>query len=220
MVYPDKIIRSNRRTIAVCIDRFGRVIVRAPKRVEESRIFAFLEEKQAWIERKQSERASAGIVLPCENLDGYSFLLLGKTCRIQTRKESNIAFDNENGVLYLPKDKTRERLVKWLKENAKRIFTQVTTQKAAQMGVSFQSVRISSAKTRWGTCSADNKISYTFRLIYAPKEMIEYVIVHELSHVRYKNHSSAFWGEVEKYIPDWKNRRKWLKTHGALMEIF
>ncbi len=220
MVIPDKIIYSNRKSIAVCIDHFGKVIVRAPKRVDEKRIFAFLEEKQAWINKKKTEKENLLAPLPNENLDGYVFLLLGKDCRIRLYEGARVCFDGENGILYLPKEKPSARLLKWLKDNAKRIFTAVTAQKAAEMGVTFQKVSVSSAKTRWGTCSADNKIRYTFRLLYTTKEVIEYVIVHELAHIKHKNHSAAFWGEVERYIPDWKLRRKWLKDHGVLMEIF
>ena len=220
MITPDKIIRSHRKTLAVCIDNFGNVIVRAPKRLSQKHIFDFLAEKEAWIRSKKEEKRGLGMRLPTEDLDGYSFLLLGKNCRIALSEGKKITFDNVNGVLALPKNNAKNRLIKWLKENAKRIFTELTVQKALQMGVSFQSVGISSAKTRWGTCSAENKIRYTFRLLYAPKEVIEYVVVHELAHVRYKNHSASFWKEVEKYVPDWKTRRKWLKDYGALMEIF
>ena len=88
------------------------------------------------------------------------------------------------------------------------------------MGVSYKSVAITSAKTRWGSCSGDNAIRYTFRLLNCPKEVIDYVVVHELAHTIHHNHSKAFWLTVEKFIPDWKTRRKWLKDHGILMEVF
>ncbi len=158
--------------------------------------------------------------LPPENLHGYTFLLMGKPTRICLTKESKIGYDGENSVVYLPEKNARQRLVKWLKENAKRIFTDVTQAQAKRMGTDFSSVSVSSARTRWGSCSGKNALRYTFRLLYCPKEIIEYVIVHELSHTRYKNHSASFWQEVETYLPDWKARRKWLKSHGALMEIF
>ena len=88
------------------------------------------------------------------------------------------------------------------------------------MGVSYQSVALSSAKTRWGTCSGENKIRLTYRLLYAPKEVMEYVIVHELAHTRYKNHGKGFWAFVQEFVPDYKQKRKWLKERGALMEVF
>ncbi len=220
MIQPDEIIRSSRKTLAISIDPFGRLIVRAPKTCSKERIFAFIAQKERWILQKKSQTAGAGMRLPPENLYGYTFLLLGKECRIILTDKRNILFDEENYILYLPAKNAENRLIKWLKENAKRIFTIVTERKAQEMGLKFQSVEISSAKGKWGSCSFDNKIRYAYRLIYAPKEMIEYVVVHELSHVRHKNHSSLFWVEVGKYVPDWKIKRKWLKTHGYLLELF
>jgi len=158
--------------------------------------------------------------LPPENLDGYTFLLLGAKCQIRLVDGRNITFDEGAGIIGLPRKNARDRLVKWLKENAKRIFTIVTERKAAEMQTSFHSVTITSAKSKWGSCSYDNKLRYTFRLLYAPKEIIEYVVVHELAHTKHKNHSPRFWAEVAKYVPDWKTKRQWLKTNGILMEIF
>ena len=158
--------------------------------------------------------------LPPENLDGYTFLLLGNLTTIFLYDEKKVGYDSDNNRIFLPRERAKERLLKWLKENAKRILTTVTQRKAAEMGLSYKSLSITSAKTRWGTCSGDNALRYTFRLLYCPKEVIDYVVVHELSHIRHKNHSRLFWQEVEKYIPDWKARRKWLKSHGILMEIF
>ena len=220
MIQPDEIIRSRRKTLAISIDPFGRLIVRAPLTCSMERIFTFISAKEDWILRKKSQMAGAGVGLPPENLHGYTFMLLGQNCRIALTEEKNIIFDESNYILYLPNKNTQKRLIKWLKENAKRIFTTVTERKAKMMGVQFQSVEISSAKGKWGSCSYDNKIRYVYRLIYAPKEVIEYVVVHELSHVKHKNHSNAFWAEVAKYEPDWKQKRKWLKTHGYLLEIF
>ena len=217
---PFQIIRSNRKTLSISVDCFARLIVRAPRNASEERIFSFLKEKEAWISKQMQKMQGAGMRLPPENLNGYTFLLLGEDCKISLTNEKYIRFSYEEGVLYLPEKNARKRLVAWLKENAKRIFTQVSSQQAGRMGVSFQSVKISSAKTRWGTCSHDNEIRYSFRLLYAPKEVIEYVAVHELAHIRHKNHSPAFWGEVAAYVPDYKARRKWLKEHGILMEIF
>lgn len=170
--------------------------------------------------RKRAQMQGAGTQLPPENLDGYEFLLLGEPCKITLDDGANIRFDKPNGRIYLPKKNARERLVKWLKENALRIFTRITNECASRMGVQAKSVAVSTAKGYWGICSAENCIRYTFRLLYAPKEIIEYVAVHELSHIRHKDHSPRFWQEVARYIPDWKTRRDWLKYRGALLQIF
>ena len=160
-----------------------------------------------------------GMRLPPENLDGYTFLLLGKDCQISLTEDKFVRYDGENGRLYLPKTNAKTRLVKWIKENAKRILTNVTQTKAQEMGVSFKSIAITSAKTRWGSCSGVNAIRYSFRLLYAPKAVIEYVVVHELSHVRHKNHSPRFWMEVQTYCPAWQAYRAWLKQNAWLMAI-
>ncbi|MBQ8295219.1 MAG: M48 family metallopeptidase [Clostridia bacterium] len=220
MVKPDEIIRSRRKTLSMTIDPFGRLVIRAPYSCGEERIFDFIRQKENWILKKQAERKGAGVRLPPENLDGYRFLLLGKDCVIRLTDDAHIRFDDKQGVLFLPSKNARTKLVKWLKENAKRIFTIVTERKAAEMQTTFRSVSVSSAKSKWGSCSYDNAIRYTFRLLYAPREIIEYVVTHELAHTKHKNHSAAFWAEVEKYVPDWKTKRKWLKTHGIFMEIF
>ena len=220
MIQPDEIIRSNRKTLAISIDSRNRLIVRAPKRYAQERIFAFLQQKESWILRKRAERAETIADLPSEDLDGYSFLLLGKPCKISLSDGDKITYDEENSRLYLPKKNAKTRLVKWLKENAKRIFTAVTEREGERMGVKAKSVAVSSAKGKWGSCAYDNAVRYTFRLLYCPREVIDYVVIHELAHTIQHNHSKQFWQVVEKYSPDWKDRRKWLKAHGILMEIF
>ena len=220
MIQPDEIIRSRRKTLAISIDLFGRLIVRAPLTCSKERIFAFIEQKERWIIQKRAEKKTAEVQLPTDDLNGYEFLLLGKNCKIILTNEDRIAFDKKAYVVYVPAKNAKERLIAWLRENSKRIFTTITEEKAKEMGVSFQSVDVSSAKGKWGSCSYDNKIRYAYRLIYAPIDMIEYVVVHELAHIRHKNHSLDFWLEVGKYIPDFKYRRKWLKQRGILLEIF
>lgn len=220
MIQPDEIIRSNRKTLSISIDPFGRLIVRAPKKCGMERIFAFLEQKESWILRKKGERTGAGIRLPGETLDGYDLLLLGEKYRLCLTEEKKVRSDGMEKRIFLPKEKSEERLVQWLRAQARSLFSELADKWAERMGTHYRTLTISGARRRWGSCSFDNSLHFTFRLLYAPMEVVEYVIVHELAHTKHKNHSRFFWAEVEKYIPDWKNRRKWLKTHGALMEIF
>ena len=206
--------------MSISVDAFGALTVRAPKRCPEEKITAFLREKEGWILRKKAERKGAGIRLPGENLDGYALMLLGRKYTISLTNAENITFGADKETLFVPKKNAQKRLVAWLKENANRIFTETVKRKADEMGVSYTSVSVSTAKSRWGSCSADDKLRFSFRLLYAPKDVVEYVVVHELAHTRQKNHSPLFWAEVKKYVPDYKQKRAWLKTHSALMEIF
>ena len=95
MVQPDTIIRSNRKTLAISIDSFGRLLVRAPKRCSKERIFAFIQAKESWIVRKQAERKGAGMALPPENLEGYTFLLLGNSTTICLYEDKKVGYDSE-----------------------------------------------------------------------------------------------------------------------------
>ena len=220
MIKPDKIIRSHRKTLCVSVDSLGQVTVRAPLRCSDERIFAFLQEKSPWIQKHTAKRAGAGARLPSENLDGFVFMLLGKEYTLKLYDGQKIALDSPAQTLWLPKKNSQGRLVKWLKENALRIFTQESERISALTGLRFKEIKLSTARKKWGSCDGDNVIRYVFRLIYAPKEMIEYVVLHELCHVKEKNHSKAFWMLVERYMPDWKKRRLWLKNHGYLLHIF
>lgn len=218
MVVPDEVLRSNRKTLSICVDGLGRLIVRAPLRCGEARIAAFLREKEAWILRQQAKQRAAGLALPPDDLDGYALLLLGEYRTICLTDGKHVTLSD--GVLYIPRNGARERLVRWLKAQAKRIFTELTAQTAQRMGVAYASVSVNGARGHWGSCSGNNAIHYSFRLLYAPKAEIEYVVVHELAHTVHKNHSAAFWETVEKYVPDWRMRRAWLKAHSGLTAIF
>ena len=220
MIQPDKIIRSARKTLSVSIDCFGRVTVRAPMRCATERIFSFLAEKESWIRKKQAEFSAASVVLPTDNLQGYTLSILGKTYTVCLYEGNLITMYRDENRLYVPAKNAQKRLIAWLKKNAKRIFIEQTALQAERMQVSYKSVSVSTAKSKWGSCSHDNALRYTFRLLYTPAEVVEYVIIHELAHVKHKNHSPLFWAEVAKYAPDYKVRRKWLKNHAALMEIF
>ena len=102
---------------------------------------------------------------------------------------------------------------------AKKIFPERTAYFAKRMGVTYKRITIREQKTRWGSCSSAGNLNFNWLLILAPPEVLDYVVVHELCHRREMNHSQAFWKEVEKILPDYRERQKWLKDNGwRLME--
>ena len=220
MIVPDEIYRSARKTLSILVDATGRLIVRAPLRCSEARILAFIEKKSAWIKARQERAEKIRDFLPKKELNGFQFSLLGKLCKIEKTSEKRLRFDATQNVLYLPSVSDEDVIVRWLKKYAKEIFAQSTFAWASKMNASYKAVGVSSAKKRWGSCSANNTLRFSFRLIYAPKDIIDYVVVHELAHTFHKNHGKLFWVMVKRYCPDWKIKRKWLKDHGYLMEIF
>ena len=220
IIKPDKIIRSKRKTVALTVDSSGRLIVRAPLRCSEARILAFIEKKSDWILKHQARNSVPKTLFPSEDLNGFAFSLQGKRCEIRYYEGKKICFDEADGILYLQKSKGADEVRKWLKQRAKIAFSTLAETRASQMGTSYKAVCVSSAKGRWGSCSADNTLRLTFRLLYAPTAVIDYVVVHELAHTFHKNHGKEFWQKVERYCPDWKVKRKWLKDHGYFMQIF
>ena len=111
----------------------------------------------------------------------------------------------------------RQVFTNWYKERALEIITERVNHFSAQYGFQPKQVKISSAKTRWGSCSANGTLNFTWRLIMSPLSVIDYVVVHELAHLRVRNHSRKFWQVVESIDPDYKTKRKWLREYGETL---
>ena len=107
----------------------------------------------------------------------------------------------------------------WYRTQARMVLTERVKFFARKYGFKVGKIRISSARTRWGSCSAKETLSFTWRLVMAPLDVIDYVVVHELCHLRELNHSKAFWARVEKILPDYKKRRRWLKDNGSKLRL-
>jgi predicted metal-dependent hydrolase len=107
-----------------------------------------------------------------------------------------------------------EEDLKWMTEEAKKMIPPLVEKYAALMGVTYGRVTIRHQKSRWGSCSAKGNLNFNCLLMLTPPECVEYVVVHELCHRKYMNHSRAFWAEVAKYQPDYRKNEEWLKTKG------
>ena len=103
---------------------------------------------------------------------------------------------------------------KELRERAKSVLAQRTAYFARQIGVTYGRITVRDQKTRWGSCSQTGNLNFNFRLILAPSEVLDYVVVHELCHRRQMNHSTQFWQEVAQVLPDYRKRKAWLTENG------
>ena len=103
---------------------------------------------------------------------------------------------------------------KELRERAKSVLAQRTAYFARQIGVTYGKITVRDQKTRWGSCSQTGNLNFNFRLILAPSEVLDYVVVHELCHRRQMNHSTQFWQEVAQVLPDYRKRKAWLTENG------
>jgi predicted metal-dependent hydrolase len=113
-----------------------------------------------------------------------------------------------------PKDQAGKRLERWLRQEAKSKLTEASRYYADKLGVNYNGISIGDMKSRWGSCSSKGLLRYNWRLVMAPTKVMAYVAAHEVCHLLEMNHSDRFWAHVQSCMPDYKTRRKWLKTDG------
>lgn len=175
-----KIIRSNRKTVAIQVNSDLSLTVRAPHFASEKDIEEILMKKEAWISKHIEE--------------------------IKTRKKR---FELESTDKFTPEK------IKLLADQALKIIPARVEYFAKIIGVTYGNITIRNQKTRWGSCSSKGNLNFNCLLMLAPPEVLDYVVVHELCHRKQMNHSKAFWVEVEKAFPAYKESIKWLKEEGS-----
>ncbi len=107
------------------------------------------------------------------------------------------------------------RVTRYLKKQAKADLTRAVTRHCDTLGVEYKAISVKDTRSRWGSCTSDGQLSFSWRLIMAPPKVLDYVAAHECAHLLEMNHSPKFWAHVAKCVPDWKRQRAWLRTHGA-----
>ncbi len=213
--------RKRRRTMSLHITRQSAVIVSAPYFTPTSEINSFVEQKYAWIQKniqKQKEQQ----VREGEKLyiSGEYFHYLGTPYPLEVFFQQNLppglVFWSNRFYLNCPDgvDRRKSYFIEWYKTKAKAYFAGQVDNLSRQLQLLPQRIRITSAQTRWGSCSPENNLAFSFRLIMAPAPVIDYVIIHELMHIKEKNHSAQFWKLIEKVMPEYKLHRRWLKENG------
>lgn len=208
------LIRSSRKTIAIHITKEAIVEVRSPHKMPNSEIDKFVKSKQKWIyehleivKSKIYKRASFSLNY------GDAVLYRGKEYPIIASQGKHIGFDDT--CFYVPKnlpaDDIKYTVIQIYKLLAKRDLTKKVIEFAKLMNLTPTNVKINSAKTRWGSCSGKNRINFSWLLIMAEDSLIDYVIVHELAHIKEHNHSERFWAVVRQVLPEYKERQLKLK---------
>jgi len=217
----DKLVRAKRRTIALIIERDGSLTVRAPKRTTLKAIHSFIEEKSDWILRSREKLRAVIQPHPKKYTDGEHFLFLGVDyeLRLVPPQRPVLKFDGGFSLSTSAQERGEQAFTQWYKAQALTVFTERVNHYAALHGFEPRQIKISSAKTRWGSCSSNGTINFTWRLVMAPLEVVDYVVLHELAHLNVKNHSPRFWKLVETICPDYKRQRKWLKEHGEKLNL-
>ena len=218
----DQIIRSNRRSFGLEIKPDGRLIVRAPNRATRAEVQAVVARKAAWIAKTQAKLAKKYPELkPKAFVPGEHFYYLGEqyALKLISRQRPPLDLDGAFLLSQAKQDHAKEIFTEWYREETRKITEDLIDRYTRQYGFQVNQVRITSAMTRWGSCSGKNNLNFTYRLSMAPLEVIEYVVVHELAHLKVRDHSQAFWTAVAEILPDYDKHRKWLKIHGPRLTL-
>lgn len=218
----DKLIRSNRKTIAIVVDKYARVIVRSPMNVEESYIRDVVRNRQEWIAKKRNMMLAKP---PREERvieDGTILTMFEKDYTIRVVDDAEWGITHSKRIISI--DRTvlpdaKQHLPQVIKFLAKPHFHNITLDCSIKMGIDFNKVKVSDASRQWGSCSTLKNINLNWKLAFAPLSVLEYVAVHELAHIKEMNHSRKFWSIVGKYVPDYKEKIKWLKENAHTLEL-
>lgn len=218
----DRLLRSKRKTVGLTITEEGLLVVRAPLRMPLAQIQRAVYGKSSWILQKQAEQLArmARKAPPHAYAQGEMFSFLGEPYALRYQPGFS-SVQTEEGSLMLPvcaPEEAKRLLTDWYKRQARAVFHDRIQYYAPIMSVAPGTVRLSSARGRWGSCGPSNSINLVWRLVMAPLSVIDYVVVHELAHIKRRDHSAAFWKVVQHILPHYQHARRWLKEHGAELE--
>ena len=233
---------ARRRTIGISIPPEGAPVVAAPSRCSRPTLEAAVRGKLAWVRRKLGERDALAQLPPHRYEAGERFPYLGDECELVVVDDAaatgrrgappgdrQLAFDVTGGVDDHEPLRLRDgrfELAQWARADGRRHFlawyrrraTDVLNERVAYwtslVGVALPPVAVKDMRSRWGSCSAKGRISLHWGLVVLPPELADYVVVHELVHLRELNHGPAFWRGVERIVPDYRERRKRLRAEG------
>ena len=214
MSFPYTITYSKRKTLALGVNRDASVFVRSPKGVSLKRIEDFVREKRDWILRAIEWMQTANMEVSVPFVLGKPLRYFGMDYMLDFSEECFDGLRIEDGRMVLSiwsSDRAKEVIREWYEQKAWELLPDRAWRYAEIMELSYNRVKISNARTNWGSCTIRNDILFNWRLLQFSMEVIDYVVIHELAHLRQRNHSAKFWDIVARHCPDYKAMRRVLK---------
>jgi predicted metal-dependent hydrolase len=225
---------GNRNTIAMTVHPDGAVPVVAPTDTCRTKIAEVIAKKAEWVLRQQEHFRHQHNGYAKQFVSGESFFYLGRQYKIKVRPIE--ADDRESPQVQLVRGQlfvlipwttaldTRATavcngLTRWYRAKARAHIPPVVARFSRRLGLSYTIVQIREMKQRWGSAGANGRLSFNWRIVMAPRRLVEYVVVHELCHLRYPNHSRDFWRLLERTMPDYERRREKLAIVGPKLDL-
>src|SRR5690554_1414281 len=215
-----KLIRSKRRTLSLTVTTAAELVVRAPFHLSDNRIEELIAEKRRWIIGKLAEaREKQSVERSFE--EGEPLFFLGREYSLSYHEGGDviISLNEKISVSKEARKRVREVLRSWFFYQGYQIISPRVEELADLLEYKVTGVKITRTEKRWGSCSSKGMLCFSWRLVMAPLEMIDYVIIHELVHLKIRDHSARFWQEVETILPDYRVKRQWLRDNSHKMQI-
>ncbi|WP_346936740.1 SprT family zinc-dependent metalloprotease [Clostridium sp.] len=219
---------SNRKTLAIEVETNGEVNVVAPIGASEEEIIKRVKTKAAWIVKKRYEVRNINVnKINREPVNGESYLYLGRNYTIQIIldkqiKDINVRLFRGKFVVTTytkDEDKIKGALEKWYREKALQKINERVKYYIHFFNKQPKSIKVKEQKKRWASCTSKDELLFNWRCAMAPAYIIDYIVVHEMCHMYYKDHSKEFWNMVSEVMPDYANRRMWLRDNGIKLDL-
>ncbi len=219
---------SKRKTTDIVIERDGVVSVRPPADYTPEQVDAVVESKRMWIYRNLADwkdlNASAVVR---EWVNGETFLYLGRAYRLSLVSDQVCAVQLKEGRFCLDRAlieqggtaAARQAFEAYFSDKGTHRITERVAYFAPKVGVRMARVKVKDMGYLWASCGKNGTLNFHWKCMMAPPKIIDYIVVHELCHLHYRNHSDAFWNEVDKVMPDYRERKEWLRKHGASLDV-
>lgn len=219
---------SDRQTTDIVIERNGIITVRPPKRMTPEQVDETVFSKRLWIYRNLAEwRDLNATRVTREWVSGETFLYLGSCYRLQFATVQDEPLKLKDGRFCLQREiielggqeAAHQAFEDFYRAKGLRRIQKRVAHFAAKVGVMTGAIQIKDLGYRWATCTKNGDLHFHWKCLMAPLTIIDYIIVHELCHLHHRDHSAAFWNEVDKVLPDYRERKEWLKVRGAELDL-
>ncbi len=215
-----KIIRSKRKTVSFQITENAELIIRVPYKMSKKAIYQIIEKHKGWIEKKQKEMMNRSQISH-KFTNNEEFFYLGNRYKLQIVKGQKVPLIFDDGFFLSERhlNDAKEILLEWYKVKSYEIIFERVTFYASKYGFKYEKFRITNAQKRWGSCSSNGNLNFSWKLVMAPLDIIDYVVIHELVHLIERNHSKSFWEKVRMIYPEYEKYHDWLKENGYLLNL-
>ncbi len=222
------LIRSDRKTADIVIERSGDVIVRAPNEIDDGKLLQAVADRSLWVHRSLAEWESLNASKRMRPIaQGQGFAYLGRSYRLKFVDNAKTPLVLKNGrweicerlVEEAGEAGARKAFRDFYIEKGRRVFGERVAHFAPRVGVSPGEIAVKELGYHWASCGAGGALNFHWKTLMAPQTVIDYILVHELCHLRHRDHSDAFWNEVDKVLPNFRDKKLWLKNQGASLDL-